>query len=980
MSDDPTQPGADRWPSTGEWSWSDADDLDRLPEGPSAADRYIRGATLHDGTMSAVRVAEDPLLRRSVIVKTAPGQPDGPIARRLLREARITAALDVPGVPRVLDAGTDPDGRPWFVLPVLHGDTLAKRLEREGPGPHLVAPVLQAARIVAHAHTLGIVHRDLKPEHILIAPDGRVHVLDWGIARPASASSEWDTVLSVADHTGQGIVLGTPAYMSPEQVIGAPVDTPSDVWALGACLFTVLRGHPPFPADTTADTLRAVVHAPIPTVDGPVAPVLARSLQRDPEARYPHAGALADALEAALQPAPTVPPARRSPAMALIAAGVALTVGLLGGWQLRPGPTAPPSIHPPPTHAILRAHARTAIRERRPDTAALLAATGLLEREDPVLRGIVAAKSLPVTRRSTTPLPPCERTTVSDDSRVLLCREPNAISLVDLATGATLWRHPVAIHGGCMMPDLILVWRDGELHPRAFDRETGESVDYRVEVARGQGVSTSPVASRCFARSGSDGQLRVDLTPEPRSWWVAAAGLATPLPDGTDLIVEHDRYRVLDGDSHAVLREWPRVAHSAGDGPTILRGISGQPWVLEGSLDGRVRLVHTIEGTVTEVTLPRGMVHDVAMSPDGTRVAATDERGGVWIWPRTQPEARRQLPTIGSKLGFVDDHTLVVLDRDREVWDLAPTTDAGLLDFGSGLSGLDLHDGYLAVATGDGTIIRRHRTTGATDSVRINSENVAKDVTLGPSGSAVGATLSRTRSGFLWTDSTAAFSEQCRRTAFIQPDQAVCQPTREGGPVVLDHDGRTWPEAERTTGVFLDTEPLADRKAAVLIDDEGGIWTIEGGRPPILTHAVQTSEVGAVAMHTLDGPVFIGRRDHIERVFPDDRQPTTRITVPDRVLDLAVSPDGRWLAAGLVSGDIRVWRTSNLNLAAILSGHTERVSGVAFDDDSRTLGSASWDHTVRLWDLSTLDTPPPHLQAAIEGRIRRGLEDLLDPR
>ena len=976
----------DAWSTTGEWSWSDAADVDAPWCLPEAADRYLRGGTLHAGTMSEVQLAEDPLLRRSVVLKCAPGDPEGPVARRLLREARITAALRVPGVPPVLDAGVDGDGRPWFAMPVLTGRTLARAIEEDGPGPHHVPHILAAARVVARAHAVGIVHRDLKPEHILIDPEGQVWVLDWGIARPAAASSEWDAMLSLADQTGQGLVLGTPDYMSPEQVIGGAVDAPSDVWALGCCLVEALQGTPPFSADTSAETLRSVVHASVPRLLGATGTVVAACLSRDPAARPGDAGVLAEQLEAALAPVPPasgVTSAGPRPLLWGAAAVVAVGLGVVVGARVVPSvPSAPLVERPGLDDHVLAAHARTLAQSRRPDAAAMLAAHGLTQREDAYLRGILAAAYPEVSLVETAPFPHCDNGLVADDGRDILCRTASGLSLVDVATGTVRWQHPFQATAGCITPDQVIASPAGRGFPRVFDRATGVSDEERLVLPSGEGFTSSGVSGLCFVRGTVRTMLALQLDADPPQYRNLDTGLGTPLADGSDLLVYSDRYVQRVGETDVA--QWPRMSQGNGDTAHFLRSAPGQLRLLEGSLDGFLRQLDLRSATVRRVSLPQGMVHDAALSPSATRVAAVDEQSGVWVWPWDHPSARRRLPTRGRDVAFQDDDTLVVLGDRRETWRLSPVAETGIVELSAGVSGLDLRGEYLAAALGDGTVVRRHRTTGVTDVARINASNVAKDVSLGPDGSAAAVTLtSGQMRGLRWLWSRDEPMDQvksCRRVVFIGPEQVVCQTQVNPGPLVADRSGRTWPQVERAAGLFLDSEPWGDRRGAVMSDSNGGVWTVAGGAPPVLTSVLETGTAGAVAMHGPDQPFYIARAESVERHDPEDPDALLSLPVPSRPIDLALSPDGVWLAAGLMSGDVFVWRTADHAVAAVLVGHTERVSSLVFSDDSSLLATGSWDHTVRSWDLGRLTVVPAEVLRGLEERLGRSTDSVVSMR
>ncbi|HEY5986408.1 MAG TPA: serine/threonine-protein kinase, partial [Streptosporangiaceae bacterium] len=207
------------------------------------ADRYRLINPLGGGGFSEVWQAEDSVLGRNVAVKLCtptPGQPDQ--VQRFYREARTLAGLRHPNVVVVYDAGMD-GGTPFVVMELLPGPSLSGLLTSRGPLPVELALryAEQAAAGLAAAHAAGVVHRDVKPGNLVLADDGTLKVVDFGIARLAS-----DAVAVT------GVTFGTPGYVSPEQAAGRPAEPRSDLYALGCVLFTLLTGQPPVTADRPA--------------------------------------------------------------------------------------------------------------------------------------------------------------------------------------------------------------------------------------------------------------------------------------------------------------------------------------------------------------------------------------------------------------------------------------------------------------------------------------------------------------------------------------------------------------------------------------------------------------------------------------------------------------------------------------------------------------------------------------------------------
>ncbi len=213
---------------------------------------------LGEGGMGEVWRARDTRLNRSVAVKVLPtGMADDPARRqRFEQEARSLAALNHPNIVAVYDIGQS-EGQAYLVSELVDGESLRKLIER-GPvsGRRLADIAVQAAEGIAAAHSLGIVHRDLKPENIMLTRDGRVKVLDFGLAKQNLAGGEEAATVLLSQ---PGMVFGTVGYMSPEQVRGEPVDARSDLFSLGCVIYELAAGRRPFEGKSAADTMSAIL-------------------------------------------------------------------------------------------------------------------------------------------------------------------------------------------------------------------------------------------------------------------------------------------------------------------------------------------------------------------------------------------------------------------------------------------------------------------------------------------------------------------------------------------------------------------------------------------------------------------------------------------------------------------------------------------------------------------------------------------------
>ncbi|UUU39134.1 serine/threonine-protein kinase [Streptomyces sp. NBC_00162] len=358
--------------------------------GAPAGERLIAGryrllSRLGEGGMGTVWRAGDEVLHREVAVKEvrAPAHlRAGDIARmysRLEREAWAAARIPDRNVVTVHDVVME-DDRPWIVMELIRGQSLADLLRAEGPltprhAAHIGAEVLSALRA---AHAVGVEHRDVKPANVLLAEDGRVVLSDFGIAMV-----EGSTALTMT-----GEVVGSPEYLPPERALGRPSGPESDLWSLGVLLYAAVEGISPFRHDTALSTLRAVVdeEPPEPTRAGPLAPVIAGLLRKEPAARTPAAEAAAALRGIAHEPDATttaarVLPAPEEPATAATPAPTPApvpTAELAGAAMPAPLAPATPATPAHPTPAAPPRKRRRAAFAAAGAAACLLIAAGLV--------------------------------------------------------------------------------------------------------------------------------------------------------------------------------------------------------------------------------------------------------------------------------------------------------------------------------------------------------------------------------------------------------------------------------------------------------------------------------------------------------------------------------------------------------------------------------------------------------------------------
>src|SRR5262249_51711037 len=261
-------------------------------------------ARLGAGGMGEVYRARDPRLNREVAIKVLPERlaSDPQALRRFESEAKAVAALSHPNILAIFDVGAD-QGISYAVTELLEGATVRTHVGRAAlPWRKAVEVGIAIAEGLAAAHSKGIVHRDLKPENIFLTEDGRVKILDFGLARSSGTSAAEKAQAETV--TEAGVVLGTVGYMSPEQIRGMPAEARSDIFSLGCVLYEMVAARRAFSRETSAQTLAAILEAqPAPTgkqVPASLENVIAQCLEKNPQQRFHSAHDLAFDLRATL--------------------------------------------------------------------------------------------------------------------------------------------------------------------------------------------------------------------------------------------------------------------------------------------------------------------------------------------------------------------------------------------------------------------------------------------------------------------------------------------------------------------------------------------------------------------------------------------------------------------------------------------------------------------------------------------------------
>jgi len=290
-------------------------------EGTIFANKYRLISEIGRGGMGVVLKAEDTKLKRVVALKLLPADlARSPEARgRFIREAQSAAALDHPNICTVYEV-EEYSGQDYIAMAYIEGESLKERIARS---PLKIDEALAIASQVAHgleeAYRKGVVHRDIKPANVMLTPKGQAKIMDFGLARLEGAG----------DLTQTSVVMGTVAYMSPEQALGKKVDHRTDIWSFGCTLYEMLAGHSPFQGGHQQAVFQAIVHGdpqPITVlrrdIPAKVDKILARCLQKNAHDRYPDAGSLIEDLKAVdlrdIVTTPPLPSQERAPSIAVL--------------------------------------------------------------------------------------------------------------------------------------------------------------------------------------------------------------------------------------------------------------------------------------------------------------------------------------------------------------------------------------------------------------------------------------------------------------------------------------------------------------------------------------------------------------------------------------------------------------------------------------------------------------------------------------
>ncbi len=962
---------------------------DRIGDKAEAC-RFEIGREIGVGGNARVSLVRDRRLLREVAWKRGDW--------RLLREARVLAQLEHPGIVPIYDMGFDPDGQAFFAMRVVRGRSLSQVL-RTTPAHErasLLRPLLQAAEAVAFAHHRGVVHRDLKPANIMVGRFGESQVVDWGLARVLEDGEDAlpeDVRLAVGGHDlGR---IGTPGYMSPEQEQGLLADRRSDVYALGRILEKIVRfsKEQGRSAETTSPELEAIIR---------------KSVADDPEDRYPDAAAFAADLTSHLD-------GHRVSAhsygqrellrrfvkthrvhLTIVAIGMAALVAFGIIYVVRLGQErAVAENAAEATEVALRRSdehlARSLVGEARRQLglgaraeAEVLAAHALSLNEDPDARGILASVSGAPSLELLTRVPlPCAESQVDPVRGLTLCTSPEGVAMWTHAGGVPrlLWSYPFMLRvaslvdGGVVLVAsnnavLLMLGLDGREVARhlvtvrstrkfgvAAGRAVFESarrslvVDLprrevrQVPVCNGElhgALALSPDPTRSGAQlMGAlckDGTLRRPGRDVPTT-------LVAPDREGARMVVVSPTRVVVGTTKGEVI-----VLDSEGQIVNAGQLVNGMVRLLEPSPDGRLLVVAGEGEPIVLVTLP-----------DLARIGSLPRRAKTATWDVTRPS---DLLTTGAWL-------------ERWRVESAPSTrplhGAYVIPLEDGVVSLDYErEGEERLAVAHGPHVAMISTT------QLVSREVAFVTTKGANINGA-SLLAGGIGGVVRIDAESMDIERYERPMLKAFRRLV---TLADGTSLL----ASYNEVDRIIGdeaVAMGLNPVLDLSvspnrmfAVALSEPSRSLFRLRSGDFGFEVVGVDP-RAEAVAIAADGERVFAAHRDEIAVWSTSGYLEQMLDATGATLLDVEVSGDGRWVAAGAKDGGVWLWELGNPSPRARFTDHDERVPALAFSGDSRWLISGSWDRSLRVRDLRAVERPVVGLLADLSRRYGLDLTEAL---